>query len=863
MKNNMKKIIVGIFAFTLLFIGSKSVFASSVWNGVSGDCPDINIANYTENEGYGNPCWYGTNVSADAGDVINVKVYYHNTSSATATNTRIKISAPTGSSTSHSFIGQIISDQGNLSTGSVKVNISSSQSLTLSSVKWYPNQSSSAQTPSGSITGSGVSIGDIAPGWDSQGTVVAVFKISNNTTAELCKDTSADNYGENLPCQYVSRCSISKFSASDTYITNGESSTLSWVTSYCQKVSISNIGNVSNSGSKVVYPSNTTNYILTAVGINEVNTVNKTVQIQVEDLIIEEDDPTGNISASPSSCQISSGNSSCSSTLSWHTNDPIGTSAVTKSGSTIATGNSGSKTVSVVYGTSTYYLYNNSKELSRTSVSASCEYGTNWNGSYCAGSVVEEDECYILSFYTGNSYITEGDSTKIIWNTKGCTSISISNIGNVNSTGSESISPINTTTYKLSAYSSNGNVKTKTLTINVSENNDNDEEDDDCSISSFSASDTSIEEGDSVKLKWNTNSCDYVKITDLGSVSDDGSDYVYPDSDTTYKITAYNSGSSKHTKSISISVDENNDDYNDVVYNTSVVTTIATNVSETGATLNGLVTTNVKNNTNTYFEYGPTQNLGFRTSSKSINGSSYINQYVSGLNPNTIYYFRAVSENGTGTTRGATSVFQTLNSNVNYNTNTTQTTKYVYIGGTTVTGSASPIMLTIENKYSYIERGDFIDYTIYYKNIGKSILKDSVLQVIVPEYITITNSSDGTYSNDTHALSVELGDLQTGEDGTVYMQGVVKSIPSNLAKVVTSAVLVYTNKNGAQENAMAYVLNMPNRNNNLLGASVFFSGFGGIGLIGWLIIIILILIIILIVRRLTEKRDEQNNQSHQ
>ena len=102
MKNYINKIIVGVFSFALLFAGQSS-FASGIWNTAANDCPTINVANTENSAGWGNPCWNGTNISANPGDIINVRVYYHNTGTTTATNSRIILNAQTSSSTSHSF----------------------------------------------------------------------------------------------------------------------------------------------------------------------------------------------------------------------------------------------------------------------------------------------------------------------------------------------------------------------------------------------------------------------------------------------------------------------------------------------------------------------------------------------------------------------------------------------------------------------------------------------------------------------------------------------------------------------------------------------------------------------------------------
>jgi hypothetical protein len=152
-----------------------------------------------------------------------------------------------------------------------------------------------------------------------------------------------------------------------------------------------------------------------------------------------------------------------------------------------------------------------------------------------------------------------------------------------------------------------------------------------------------------------------------------------------------------------------------------------------------------------------------------------------------------------------------------------------------------------------------MDYTVTYKNISNKKLTHPMIQVIVPKNITITNASVGTYSSDTNTLSVPLADLDAKAEGTIYLQGHVDSISSNTAQIVTTAILVYTNTNGAQENAMAYVLNKPKDNSNLLGAAALFGSMSSIGLIGILIVVALIMGIILIARGLTRKQVQPNN----
>ena len=288
--------------------------------------------------------------------------------------------------------------------------------------------------------------------------------------------------------------------------------------------------------------------------------------------------------------------------------------------------------------------------------------------------------------------------------------------------------------------------------------------------------------------------------------------------------------------------------------NANVVTTIATNVSRSSATLNGYITNSNYYNSNVYFEYGTSANLGSRTTTRTSNGNSAFNESIDGLSPDTIYFFRAVSEGSNGTSRGTVEIFKTPGS--------TSTTP-VFIQGTTVVGTSSPIMLKIEDRYAAIGEGDTVDYTVSYKNIGKVTLLRPVLQVIIPKGITLTNYTAGTYATDTNTLTIPLIDLVPGAEGYVNVQGKVVTMPTDTAQVVSTAVLVYTNKSGAQENAMAYVLNNPKTlTNSLLGASAFFGGIFPTSLIGWLFLIILVLLLVMIARTLYHKQTVNHTEVH-
>jgi hypothetical protein len=555
------------------------------------------------------------------------------------------------------------------------------------------------------------------------------------------------NYGNSCNYPPVSYCKINNFSASDTSIEEGDYTVLSWNTSNCYSLRISNLDSVNNSGNAKVYPSSDTTYVLT--GYN--------------------------------------------------------------------------KNGSAVTGTVRVYVDENNNDNN-------------------------DNECYISNFSASDTSIEEGDSTTLKWNTNNCESVKISSIGSVDDDGSEKVYPTSDKTYTLTAYDEDGSSETDTVKIYV----DEDTNDNECTIDSFTASDVYLSSGDSVTFKWKTTDCDDVSMTNVGDVDDDGSEKVYPNSTTTYTLRASGDEGSD-SQSIKVYVDYTST----TVSNTNVVTTVATNISQTGAQLNGLVTSSKYSNANVRFEYGTTINLGGITTSKSTNGNTTFSDYLTNLSPNTIYYFRAVAENSSGVSRGAIEVFKTTKS-----VTTGTTTVRPVVQGTTVSASESPVMLTIENKYQTIGVGDIVDYVVYYKNISKSVLDEPMIQVYLPAGITVTNASIGTYSEDNKTLSAPLEDLNPGEEGVIYVQAEVTSLDSNLAQIVTTTALIYTNDDGAQENAMAYVLNNPKVDSgSVLGASAFF-GNPSMGLIGWLLVTIFILVVILIVRSFYSRRVVINTVSH-
>ena len=92
----------------------------------------------------------------------------------------------------------------------------------------------------------------------------------------------------------------------------------------------------------------------------------------------------------------------------------------------------------------------------------------------------------------------------------------------------------------------------------------------------------------------------------------------------------------------------------------SVQTNSATGVKTTEAVLNGEVLDMGRaDSVETWFEYGTTISYGNETSHSSKNDIGPFSAYVTGLNSNITYHFRAVAKNGSGISTGNDLTFKT------------------------------------------------------------------------------------------------------------------------------------------------------------------------------------------------------------
>ena len=683
----------------------------------------VMVGNATTTTNINNPdnCW-GSNgglnsVTASAGDHVDVRVYYNNTGTTDATNTIVHIDNPnTVASTTFNFNGYVASGTAaRYSSTPVTMNLTSSQHLTFNSAIWYKDDSmnTGVTLPNGAdiMSPGGLNLGTIAtiancPASDRyfchSGSVEVSFIVSSIVVQPTCTINSFSTttgaasvaYGNAATltwntsgCDYVQisggainttanasgtlplgaqyqtttftltghqnnggvstprtftisvspqqvACAINSFAPDQSSVAQYGSTMLRWSTSSgCTSVALSggNFNNTTVSGGSISTGAinASTTYTLTASGTNT-TTATTTVAVNT----VTPSCVISSFNASPSS--ITSGSSSM---LTWTTS---GCTTVTLAGGTYAGstfGTSGNVTTGTLTNSTTYTL------------TAS---GTNTTTATTTVAVNANTTCVVSGLSASSPTVASGTATTLYWSTSGCANLYLSGgmFNNTPVTGTSIGTGILNATTQYTLTGSGPNTSIQYVTVNVTNNQNY------CSVS-ISASQTTVISGGYATITWSSNNCSTVNVSGNGLNSSylTGSQSIGPlYGSYVYSITG--TGSNTATQSVMVSVGQNNNQTS-----LSVITYAATNIGNTTATLNGYINTGTSgyySNATEYFQYGTDQNsLINQTSSQYISSNTTMYAYVTGLAPNTMYYFRAVGYGSYGTVYGNTLSFMT------------------------------------------------------------------------------------------------------------------------------------------------------------------------------------------------------------
>ena len=171
-------VVFGTFAPGLVSVASAASFGSGPFDVIEG-------YNYSD-QGSGN-YWQQDSANAGVGEVVVVEVFVKNTSSETAQNVKVKLST-SGSGSSATINATISADNASNKTDNFQVNLDGGGSISSLSHTGYTKLYDAfltQQSFSGSasdVVGSGLSIGNVAPGDSNSKFVIARFEVNGGET---------------------------------------------------------------------------------------------------------------------------------------------------------------------------------------------------------------------------------------------------------------------------------------------------------------------------------------------------------------------------------------------------------------------------------------------------------------------------------------------------------------------------------------------------------------------------------------------------------------------------------------------------------------------------------------------------------
>lgn len=307
----------------------------------------------------------------------------------------------------------------------------------------------------------------------------------------------------------------------------------------------------------------------------------------------------------------------------------------------------------------------------------------------------------------------------------------------------------------------------------------------------------------------------------------------------------------------------------------AISTQLPTFLAQNTVVLNGRVIGDIHIPTNVWFEWGTQASLGSATTRK-IAGYAYSADFsdgLTGLLPDTFYYFRAVGENANGRSNGATFLFRTLPVDGPVQTTQPSPTPYVPIiynpishkPITSYSEGLGLVALAITPFDEVIQAGTKVPFIITFENISKDLLTHGVLTVTLPPELTyqgISSSFVGLEKNtsingDLRIVTTQIGDIAIGQKGSVTVNTVLKADTIDRKIFTTSAVITYTDmaKNiGGKETAFA--INTARANSGF--ASLFFAGGLWLWFLFGLLGLLLLLLIFFLLKRRKEKEENNN-----
>lgn len=885
MNITMKKI--GFVSILLGMLGMPGVLlAATTFNNDAQDKATLRVVNMTTDSTC-TTCWT-TSLSANPGNILSFAVYYHNAGSETAKNVRVRLTpqlSPSG--TTHSFTATVLADNASAVTGTATVAVPNAQTVSFlsGSVFWRANQAVhgstallNGQNGQEIFSSTGLLLGDIAPGWGTQGSVVVRFQVSDvnaNTSSSYAPLVTT------RPATSVSQ----NFAVLNGYVDpRGSYDTTRWF----EWGTSSSFGNATThldqgAGATDVYTSlsslaQNTTYYYRAVAQNSKGVVYGTTLSFVTTV-----GGGGNTSSLPVvSTRPATGISQNFAVLNGYV-DPSGSGDTTRWfewGTSSYSLNNGTAhtsqginpsdfyaSLSSLAQNTTYYYRAVAQNAQGTVYGSVVSFTTNYSGNGNQGgtlNVITRNATGVsYDFAVLNGYLEVNGSSDnttrwFEWGTSTYLNNTTSHISqNGTSDFYASISGLNQNTtyyFRAVAQNSQGTVYggIMSLSTNYTGNTGNGNQSTFVPLVSTRNVDVSGDfailngyvdpNGSNDTTRW----FEWGGSQALGSITPrlaQGNvasmfsatlSSLVPNTTYYYRAMARNSQGTVYGSVLSFTTNSYGGGSNTSgQLAPTAVTTLATETSGTQARLNSLVFSTGNQPSTAWFEWGTNTTLGNRTQMVNVGSLPSVrhSEYITGLSLGTTYYYRVVAENPYGKSYGSTFNFvmteaapQTPVVTTPVPRPTVPQVRPATVAVNRGVGTQSPVGLTVDGGDESIAPSEERTYHIAWKNNSTQAMKRVVLRVEFPTSMQVVSSDTGVFSREGNMVTFDVKTLGVGEAGEATIRANVKRGTETGTLLVVTANMVYTDTRNVQGDAVAYITHRVEQRDNALGASTFNAG---------------------------------------
>lgn len=335
----------------------------------------------------------------------------------------------------------------------------------------------------------------------------------------------------------------------------------------------------------------------------------------------------------------------------------------------------------------------------------------------------------------------------------------------------------------------------------------------------------------------------------------------------------------------------------------SVLANGPSSVTSSSAVLNGSVKPNGLD-TKFWFEFGLTNSLGEVTTIGSAGNSGswqLVEGTLTGLRPKTVYFYRVVAQNSSGTNRGEIVSFTTLSSNqpttvtsVKANTqspavksaasspSTSRSTVNNSNSAKINTDKTTVIDESVSNRPSFIsleyslendgalvvvsdnlkpKPGEEFSYSVVYKNETLAAFNDASLKVILPPEVQYSSVNKEVAKISGNTVEIVLGDIKPNDSDAVLVTVKVREDASSGSNMVFTAVLRYSDNREIQLATTSYLTARVGQLESNLTAFSVGSLLGVIGNIWFIIFGLLVLTSSLIYRLAKVVKNGKNGKN--